>query len=153
MKKKILFAGLIALLTTMMTSCLVVFPDDDYYYGSSSTSSYDYYKYGQVVVKNETRYGYISEISYGINDGANSYWTLAWDDGHDYDYRAVDAGSSKTYYSCKMPVGYTDIRVTVIYPEGSGRYTYQDFIFENEYISKNYTTYLTVSDSNTCLPR
>lgn len=158
MKKKILVLGLIGMLATMMTSCLVVFPDDyEYEYGYStgyatSSSSTKYSSYGDVVVYNQISDGYISEISYGTNNGNYSEWYWAWNDGHKYEYRAAEpeyyyGSCNGNTYTCKMPAGYTDIRVTVVYPQYNGTYQYEDFIFDDQYISKNNTLYLTVKKS------
>lgn len=153
MKKNILFVGLIALLATMMTSCLVVFPDDmeyeydyDYYYSTQSSSQSSYY--GSVIVTNNTRDGYVSEISYSKDGGAS--WYRVWDDGHEYVYLdgSERSCSSNTIYT-KVPTGRSDIRVTVIYSDK----TWKDFVFEDEYINKNTKTYLTVEDNYMPCPR
>lgn len=158
MKKKIFVLSLLGVLATMFTSCLVVFPGEyDYEYesGCSGSTSSQYTNYGKLIVTNNIREGYVSEISYGTNDGCNSKWYWAWNDGHDYDYRSISADyywgtSSGNIYTCKIPVGYKDIRVTVVYPEYNGTYTYEDFIFEDQYISKYQNLYLTVNHNNVC---
>lgn len=143
MKKKIIFAGLLAAVMTMMTSCLVVFP-----------GMYD--EGGSVVVENNSyEKSYISEVSYGRydHDYSGQKWTVAWDDGHDYLYKSADRstyGYSQTYKDkvyCTMPIGITDIRVTVIYDMGCGKLEYQDYFFVNQSIDYANTLYLKISDS------
>ena len=158
MKAKILVLPILFVLCSlMMTSCLVVFPSEyevEYQYSnnsgsSSSSSSYVQNQYGTIQVTNNIRDGYISEISYGRNAGSNSIWTFAWNDGHTYDYRASSSDyywgtKNGNVYTCKIPVGTTDIRVTVVYKYANGTYQYEDFICEDKVVSKNGILYLSV---------
>ncbi|MCI5665600.1 MAG: hypothetical protein SOW31_02720 [Treponema sp.] len=148
MKRKIFILGLLCMLATMMTSCLVVFPDEldcEYEYSYSTQCGNQQNYYGTVYVTNNTRDGYVSEISYSRDDGAS--WQRAWDDGHEYVYLDGSSRACSGNTICtKVPTGTYDIRVTVIYSDR----TWEDFIFENNYISKNRVTNLTVENSMPC---
>lgn len=149
MKKKIIFAGLLAAVMTMMTSCLVIFPDE--YYEDDYSYSYNYGNYtGKVVISNSSKeVAWISEVDYG--NYTTQDWIWAWDDGHKYDYRSASNGS--IYYggttdrvSCEMPVGVRDIRVTVVFKEPCGGYTYEDRYFINQKVTSSGTLYLNMTD-------